>query len=409
MIRADEKLSGYDAWIIVATALLIFMGLMAVYSATLTNNPALQNNFVKQVIWVFLGIIVASAVVLMPMKWFYQYAYVLYGISILLLVLVLFLGKGSGGVHRWFILGPVRFQPSEVAKIATLFALARYLSEENRNLGQIKEVLIGFVIVLVPMALIVKEPDLGTALVFAAMVLPMMYWTGLSLFSVFLLIAPAITLVSAFTLKTFFLAMLLIVGVMLLSRRGLKVLIPNFLINIGVGVMTPILWAKLHAYQKKRILTFLGLEQDPRGLGYQVLQSKVAIGSGGVFGKGWKEGTQTQLRFLPEQHTDFIFSVVGEEFGFVGVLLVLTAFFVLLWRAFNIAAESRSRFSSLVVVGAAIIITFHVVVNTGMTVGIMPVTGLPLPFLSYGGSSLLANLILIALILNAGRRKFQYF
>ncbi len=405
----SQELKHVDVGIVAAVGFLLAVGLIAVYSATQSSSPALANNFVKQVAFVFLGIVVLSVVVLMPIKWFRQYAYVFYFFALGLLVLVLFFGTGQGSVHRWFVIGPIRFQPSEIGKIATVFALARYLSEEKRNLSHPRDVLFALSIAGLPMLLVAKEPDLGTALVFAAIVLPMMFWAGLSLLSVFLFIAPIITLVSAFSFWSFTFAMLFITAVLIVSKRGLRVIIPNFILNVMVGILTPVLWGNLHEYQQNRILTFLGLKQDPQGLGYQVLQSKVAIGSGGMWGKGWTHGTQTQLRFLPEQHTDFIFSVVGEEFGFLGVSLVLLAFFFLLWRSFNIAIECRSKFASLVVVGAVVIIAFHVIINTGMTVGIMPVTGLPLPFLSYGGSALISNMILIGLILNAGRSRFQYF
>ncbi len=325
-----------------------------------------------------------------------------------LLVLVLVAGRGQGNVHRWFIFGPLRFQPSELAKIATIFALAAYLSNDRRDLSRVRDVLTALGLALLPMALVAKEPDLGTALVFAAIVLPMMFWAGLSRFTLFLFAAPVITMAAAFTFWSFFAAMILLISVLLLSRRSMRVIVPNFLLNIAVGSVTKPLWNHLHDYQKNRILTFLGLKQDPRGLGYQVLQSKVAIGSGGLTGKGLTHGTQTQLRFLPEQHTDFIFSVIGEEGGFLAVMLVLIVFFILLWRSLNIAAECRNRFSGLVVLGAVVLIAFHVLVNMGMTVGIMPVTGLPLPFLSYGGSSMVSNMVLIGLILSAGRRRFEY-
>jgi len=403
----SEHLAKIDHGIVIALAVLLTAGLFAVYSATHSSTPELQSNFMKQIIWLFLGLVLLVFFLNAPIKWFKKYAYVFYGISLVLLALVLVF-RGSVGVHRWFAFGPLRIQPSELAKIATVLALARFVADEQRNIGRIKDLIIAFAIVLAPMMLVIKQPDLGTALVFLALILPVLYWAGLSLFVVFLILAPMITLVAAFTFESFFIAMIGILAILVISRRGLRVIVPNFLLNIGVGIVTPLMWAHLRGYQKSRILTFLGLKQDPRGLGYQVLQSKVAIGSGGFWGKGWQHGTQTQLRFLPEQHTDFIFSVIGEEFGFIGILIVLLCFFVLLWRAFSIAKECRSAFCSYLVVGAAIVILFQVLVNTGMTVGVMPVTGLPLPFLSYGGSSLITSMILVALILNAGRNRFHY-
>ena len=402
-----QKLAKIDHWIVISLSVLLAAGLVAVYSATHSSSPELQSDFAKQVIWLFLGIVMFIVFLNAPIKWFKKYAYIFYAVSLVLLGLVLVF-RGAGGVHRWFMFGPLRIQPSELAKVATILALARYVATDQRNISRMRELAVAFAIVLVPMLLVIKQPDLGTALVFLALILPVLYWAGLSLFVVFLIIAPMITLVAAFTFKTFFIAMIGILAILFISRRGLRVIVPNFLLNIGVGIITPLMWAHLRGYQKSRILTFLGLEQDPRGLGYQVLQSKVAIGSGGFAGKGWQHGTQTQLRFLPEQHTDFIFSVIGEEFGFIAITIVLLCFFILLWRAFSIAKECRSAFSSYLVVGASIVILFQVLVNTGMTVGMMPVTGLPLPFLSYGGSSLITSMILVAMILNAGRNRYRY-
>jgi rod shape determining protein RodA len=185
-------------------------------------------------------------------------------------------------------------------------------------------------------------------------------------------------------------------------------MIINFIINVSVGVATPLLWGMLKEYQQNRILTFLGLVTDPHGLGYQVIQSKVAIGSGGLTGKGFLDGTQTHLRFLPEQHTDFIFCVIGEEFGFFGAFLVLLLFFYLIYRGLTIATTVKSKFISLLAFGASVVFLFQVFVNISMTIGIMPVTGLPLPFLSYGGSSLLTSMLLTGIILNAWRKRFEY-
>lgn len=397
-----------DIPLMLALLVLLSFGLLAVFSATQNANPAIANNFSKQLVWVLVGLVVFTITMLTPLKVFQKYAYIFYGISLALLVLVLVVGGGAG-VKRWFLIGPFRFQPAEVAKIATIFALARFISQEHRNLNKLIDIGLAFAIVVGPMLLIMKEPDLGTALVFPAIILPVLFWAGLSLFTAFLIIAPLLSLVAAFNLTAFFIVMGIIIGVMVVSGRGLKVIVPNFLLNVGVGIITPLLWDHLHKYQQSRILTFLGVEQDPRGIGYQVLQSKVAIGSGGLWGKGIGDGTQTQLRFLPEQHTDFIFSVIGEEVGFLGVLLVLLLFLFIIWRSLNIAQSCKSRFASLVVVGAAMVICFHVMINTGMTVGIMPVTGLPLPFLSYGGSAMLSNMVLMGLIVGAGLRRFEYF
>lgn len=398
-----------DKSILLAMAVLIGVGLLAIYSAvTAYNAPAeLKQNFSKQVIWFAVGIIVLSIVVLMPMKFFYKQAYWLYVLTLFLLVAVLFVG-GSKGVHRWFQFGGVKFQPSEVAKIATILALARFVSSDATELQRLRDTAIAVVLVFVPGLLIFKQPDLGTALVFFSLIPPVLFWAGLSPYTIFVMVSPILTFVSSFNYYTFLVAILLICFVLYFSRRPLRAVLLVLLVNLTAGAFTPILWNRLHGYQKARILTFVGLEQDPHGTGYQVNQSKVAIGSGGFFGKGWQRGSQTQLRFLPEQHTDFVFSVVGEEFGFLGVALVLGLFATLLIRALQIALQCKSRFSSLVVVSCVTVIGFHVLINTGMTVGIMPVTGIPLPFLSYGGSALWTNMVLVGLVLNAGMRRFEY-
>jgi len=404
-----EKLRDLDKIIIVCVFFLAAAGLMAIYSATTAiNTPAmLKDNFAKQVLWFCIGVMIASAIAMMPMKVFHKYSYWLYGLGVVLLVLVLFIGAGKGS-HRWLVFGPLRLQPSEIAKIATILAVARFASNDRVDMRRYQDVAVVFAIVLAPALLIVKEPDLGTAIVFLALAAPMLFWAGLSPFVIFILLTPLISLLSSFSEYAYFAAMLLIVGVLLWRRARPWIIIAVFLVNVSVGVVTPKVWEGMHGYQRNRILSFVGIDEDLRGVGYQVNQAKVAIGAGGFWGKGWLQGTQTKLRFLPEQHTDFIFTVVGEEFGFVGVMLVIIAFLTLLLRALLIAGAVRSKFAALVVVGCVTTIAVHVIVNMGMCVGVVPVTGIPLPFLSYGGSALWTNMILIGLIINAGMRKFQY-
>lgn len=407
--RSEEAWRDLDKIIIICVFILVAAGLMALYSVTTAiNTPAiLKGNFAKQVIWFTIGIMIASAVVMTPMKFFYKYAYWFYAAGLVLLVAVFFTSPVKGS-HRWFVMGPLRLQPSEIAKVATILALARFIAKDSTDLRRYKDIAIVFGIVLLPALLIIRQPDLGTAIVFSSLAIPMLFWAGLSPFVIFVLIAPFGTLVSAFNLVSFAIAILVITGVLLWVRCRLWVFLAVLLINITVGALTPKIWEGMHDYQRDRIRTFVGLQEDPKGAGYQVNQAKVAIGSGGFWGKGWLHGTQTKLRFLPEQHTDFIFTVVGEEFGFVGVMLILLAFLTVLLRALNIAGAVKSKFSTLVVIGCVTAISVHVIINIGMCVGIMPVTGLPLPFLSYGGSAFWTNTVLVALILNAGLRRFQY-
>jgi len=405
---SDIKVSGVDYALILVVFILIFIGLIAIYSASFqVESPALKANFSRQILWFFISIIFMLVAIVIPTSAYQVSAYWLYGFAIILLVLTLVLNRGSS-IARWITIGPFRFQPAEFAKIGAIIALARYLSYEQRKLTKLKDNAVAFGMVFLPFLLIVKQPDLGTAFIFLAIILPVLFWAGLSTFFLFAITAPAIVMIASFNYYTFFLAMILIAAALLFFRRGLVISLLIMVTNIGVGIVTPILWNHLHDYQKHRILTFLGVEMDPHGLSYQVIQSKVAIGSGGFLGKGLLKGTQTQLRFLPEQHTDFVFSVIGEEFGFIGSLVIIIMFLFLLLRGISIASKVRNRFSGLMVIGAVTTIGFHVIVNIGMTVGMMPVTGLPLPFLSYGGSFLITCMILIGIIINASIRWFRY-
>lgn len=408
MLSEHRSIRHLDFNLLAAVVLLIIFGLVAIYSATYVgDSQASQLNFKKQLIWSVIGLVVLTGTIFAPIRFLHKYSYWIFAISILLLVAVLGIGTGAG-TRRWIALGPIRIQPAEIAKVGTLLALARYLSRENRDLGNFRQIAVAFGFIFLPLLLVMKQPDLGSALVFLALILPMLHWAGLSSMILFVLIAPLISLVCAFNYYTFLVAMIFISIVLFLSQRGLIFFLVNFVLNIGVGVVTPIIWNLLKDYQQKRILTFLGLVTDPHGLGYQVIQSKVAIGSGGFSGKGFLEGTQTHLRFLPEQHTDFIFCVIGEEFGFLGALIIFSVFFYLIFKGTTIATEVKSKFLSLLVFGGTIIFLFQIVINIGMTIGIMPVTGLPLPFLSYGGSALISNLVIIGLLLNASRKRFEY-
>ncbi|MFQ5601659.1 MAG: rod shape-determining protein RodA [bacterium] len=408
MLNENRLFRNVDVGLFVTVVLLLLIGLLAIYSATYAAESKTGFlKFKKQLLWVTLGFILLITCYVLPLRFFYKYAYTIYIIAIFFLLVVLVVGKGAG-TRRWLQLGPFLMQPAEFAKIAAVLALAKYLSQENRNLKNVSDVAFAFGIVFIPLVLVMRQPDLGSALVFLALILPIMHWAGLSHVVLFVLIAPLLSLVCAFNYYSFLIAMLVISLVLILFQRGLVFFLINLIINISVGIFTPIMWNILKEYQKQRILTFLGLVTDPHGLGYQVIQSKVAIGSGGFLGKGFLQGTQTHLRFLPEQHTDFIFCVIGEEFGFVGVLVILALFLYLVFKGIRIATQAKSAFSSLLVFGCVIILLFQISVNVGMTVGIMPVTGLPLPFLSYGGSSLLTNMIIVGLMLNASKKRFEY-
>lgn len=396
----------FDIPLLLSVILATLFGIGAIYSATYNwEYGAAGGIYERQIIW---SAIAAAAVLLtlfVPPRYYYALAYVLYGVSICLLVLVLLFGES-----RWFDLGPFYMQPSELAKIATILALARYLSTRNLDLDRPRSLFTPFFLVLLPAVLVFRQPDLGTALVFTSVLLPMLYWAGMRPVVLFFLISPFLSVICAFHYVALVVLVLIFAAVIFLVRPGRLMTTAIVAVNLAVAVGAPYLWEnKLHDYQRRRILTFLNPDMDKLGAGYQVMQSKVAIGSGGLDGKGYLQGTQTKLSFLPEQHTDFVFSVIGEEFGFVGAILVLSLFLLIIWRAIHIAGLVKSRFSSLVAIGLAAMLTFHVFVNIGMTVGVVPVTGLPLPYFSYGGSQLVVNLILAGLLLNFYAYRHEYY
>ncbi len=406
MMAKKKKNKGLDWATLVAVLILVVSSLVAVYSTSYSSEVTyIQDNFSKQILWILFGLVVLFVVAYIPGEWLYSTAWFWY-VFLMILLILLFAGFGSGSTNRWFQLGSIRFQPSEFVKPVLILALSHYLSDDQRQLTT-RTLAVVFAIVFLPFVLVIRQPDLGTSLTFLVIVLPMLYWRGLSPFIIFVICAPFLTFIASFNYWTFFFSVLVITIILYISQRGWLIYWSVFLVNILVGIAAPQIWNHLHEYQKKRIFTFLGLVSDPRGAGYQIIQSKVAVGSGGFLGKGFTQGSQTQLRFLPAQHTDFIFSVIAEEWGFVGAMVVLLAFFVLLMRAVFIASVSRSMFSSLAVIGVTSVLAFQIVVNIGMAVGIMPVTGLPLPFVSYGGSSMISSFIMLGILLNSYRTRFN--
>jgi rod shape determining protein RodA len=399
-----------DYVLLISVLGLLVIGLLALYSSS--NTGATEgygtNYFFKQLVWISIGLALMMTIVFIPNKLIYESAYILYGVSIFLLIVVIFFGSVGQGAERWLRIGPLYFQPSEIAKLTTILAVARFISQDKVNLNSFKDFIIATSFILVPFIFIVRQPDLGTAMVFGALALPMFYWAGLKGSNLILILMPFLVMLASFQFYTFLILMIILVLYLAYTRKSKTVSIVNFLANISMGLITPVLWNHLKSYQRNRIKIFLNPEADPKGAGYQIIQSKVAIGSGGFTGKGFLQGSQTQLRFLPEQHTDFIFAVIGEEFGFLGVLIGLIFFFVFLMRGIFIATIVKSRFNSIVSVGIVTVLAFHVIVNIGMTIGLFPVTGLPLPFLSYGGSALLTNMVMAGILLNFYKNRYEY-
>ncbi len=390
-------------WSVVA---LLVIGIAFVYSATVENVQVPTPLHTRQIVWALLGLALLFLVTALPIQFFYSTSYILYGLAILLLVGIL---VDVGGSSRWFDLPlGIRFQPSEPAKVALILAAARYLAGRNVSFRRVQDFLVPMALGGLPFLLVARQPDLGTSVIFPVIIIPMLFWRGLPLWAIILLCSPGLSVMTAFSPLTWGL-MLLVIGAIIWRarlRRGVAAAV--LLTVIAFGVLTPMAWDHLHDYQRQRIVTFLDPQQDRLGAGYHIIQSTVAVGSGGLLGKGYLQGTQTKLNFLPEQHTDFIFSVIAEETGLLGALTVILLFSLILARALRAAAEIRNPFGQLVVVGATAVLFFHFVVNVGMALGLLPITGLPLPFVSYGGSHLLSQMALIGLILGFRMRWMEY-
>jgi rod shape determining protein RodA len=397
-------------WYLVGTALILSgIGIILIYSAKHYDpNPFIRGYYLKQVFWLVLSIFSCFILFLVPIRLHEVFVSVYYVIGIALLVAVLAFGSAKMGAARWFSFGSFNLQPSEFAKIATLMALARYLSYTKRSFYNLRFLTSVFLLALLPALLILKQPDLGTSLVFMAILISLLFWKGLSLWQIVLFVSPFLSLIFAFHYISFAIFFLILVGILYYLRPHFLFTTLMLLLNLGFGIITPLAWNHLHDYQKMRIVVFLDPGKDPQKAGYQIIQSKIAVGSGGVLGKGFLKGTQTKLAFLPEQHTDFVFAVLGEEFGFWGALVLLGLFCFLFIRGVTIARKCRNSFASFVALGLASVFAFQMLINIGMVVGLMPVTGLPLPFVSYGGSSLVTSWAMIGILLSINHKWYEY-
>jgi len=386
---------------------LVVIGLASIYSATFDTNAA--GRFDKQLLWACLGFVSLVVTMFTPLRVIQRWSFALYLLSLLGLGAVLAIGTREHGSQSWFGVGGMGGQPSEFVKITTILALASFLSRNDVSMGSLKDVAKAFVILFLPISLIMMQPDLGTSLTFIAMFVPVLYWAGASNFLIVAVIAPALVALSAIIGTTTFLIVLALVGgALFFFREDRFVSALMFGINAMIGIFVQVAYEKLPMYQQKRIATFLDPNNDPLGAGYNVIQAKVAIGSGGFFGKGYLQGTQTQLNFIPKQWTDFIFCVPGEEFGFLGAAIVLALFAILLAHGVRVGYTAKNRFGSTIAIGISALFAVHVFVNIGMSVGLMPVMGIPLPFLSYGGSSLCSYMIMVGLMMNVYANRKEY-
>lgn len=408
-MRIDYKLRDkFDFVVFFSVLALMTIGLAAIYSSTF-NNPAAKGNFEKQLVFVVISVIAFFIVYSLPTRFFKAAALPTYLLSILLLLAVMVIGRRVYGAKSWLLVGSLGFQPAEFAKIGTILMLAYFLSKPNTNLDSLKDIILSLAIGFIPVFLILLEPDLGTSLVFFVIILIMIFWKGISFFGLFLVLSPMFVSISALFGIYYFLAAILIVTASLIFFKKDVFFSGSILaFNLGAGFFADYIFRALSPHQQKRIQTFINPTADPLGAGYNSIQAKLAIGSGGLFGKGFMHGNQTQLQFIPEQWTDFIYCVIGEEFGFIGAVLVLSLFLVIFLRLLRIASVSKDEFLSLTLIGIISVYLIHLIINVGMTLGIMPVIGIPLPFVSYGGSFLLVDMIMLGIAGNIFRTRKNY-
>jgi rod shape determining protein RodA len=393
-----------DYRLIFTAGLLSLFGLAMVYSAGQTDTPtSVANVYKSQAVWLIIGVGFAYAVAQSSVRFIEWMTVPLYALSIFLLGLTLVVGTGAGtaaGTKSWLAIGGVRVgQPSEIAKITVVLMLAKALADRREPARSLLDLWKPAIIVLVPWAIIMLQPDLGTGIVFIGIFFAMLYWAGVAWPLLILIASPAVSLILSFSVGLWGAWFFVLLALVLWYRPYLIEGIVLMVLNVATGVIAPMMWEKLAPYQQNRLRTFLDPSTDVRGSGYHVIQSKVAIGSGGIFGQGFTVGTQKRLAFLPEQHTDFIFAVVGEELGFIGVTVALGLFLWLFLRITQVAERANDSFSSLVAFGLMSGWFVHVLVNVGMTLNLMPITGIPLPFFSYGGSFMLACWLAVGILM----------
>jgi len=408
-LRIDYKINDkFDFGIFIPVIFLVSIGLAAIFSSTI-SNPAAQGNFEKQVVFSVVSLIIFLIAYSIPTSSFKLISLPTYLISIALLIFVLVAGRKVSGAKSWIDLGPFGFQPSEFAKIGTILALSAYLTRRNTDIDSLLDVIIALGIGLIPVALILLEPDMGTTFVFFGLILSMIFWKGISLFGLFIVLSPAfVAVASLFGVYYFLGAMIFVVISLIFFKKNIFFSGSIMALHLGAGFFTDYVYKALSPHQQKRIQSFIDPMADPLGSGYNAIQAKVAIGSGGLFGKGFLAGNQTQLQFIPEQWTDFIYCVIGEEFGFVGSFITLALFVILFMKIFKITTQAKDEFLSLVLMGILSVYFIHLIINIGMTIGIMPVIGIPLPFVSYGGSSLVVNMFMLGIVANVYRTRKNY-
>jgi rod shape determining protein RodA len=409
-----------DWMMVIIWALLVAFGWMNIYSAVYNAENHyifdFSQRYGKQMIWIGAALLLAFIIIVIDPKFFNQFSYLIYGLMLLLLIFVLLFGKEVAGSKSWFQIGSFGLQPAEFMKFATSLALAHFLSTQEKTLNSLKSKATAVVIIFIPAALILLQNDTGSALVYTSFIF-VLYRFGLSgnifvIGFVAALLAILSLLLTTVTQKLIMLGVIAVPGVIVfvLMKKNLSnivKLIGLYLLIGGYVFSVDYAFSKLQPHQQIRIKVLLNMESDPHGAGYNVKQAKIAVGSGGVTGKGFLNGTQTKFDFVPEQSTDFIFCTVGEEWGFTGSTAVIIMFVLLLMRIVYVAERQRSLFSKIYGYSVASILFFHLTINIGMVLGLLPVIGIPLPFFSYGGSSLWAFTILLFIFIRQDAERMQ--
>ncbi|RJP80315.1 MAG: rod shape-determining protein RodA [Candidatus Zixiibacteriota bacterium] len=402
------KLKRLDYYLLFGTLAVVSLSLMLLFSVRSQGLGDVPYLFNRQLLYAVIGLFLMAGAALMSPRVHFGLAYVIYAICCAILLGVIGWGSLAKGAVRWIDVGLFTFQPSEPAKIGLILALARLLTDKKMDLNQPAHVLRAIILTGFPLMLVMAQPDLGTSIIFGSVFLFMIVAAGIPLGYLLILVSPLLAALTSFHALAFLLFMILMVWLAWRMKLYLGILIFLILGNLAISAATPYFWGHLKPYQQMRLVSFMNPEADPKGSGYQVIQSKVAVGSGGLIGKGLGQGSQTQLKFLPEQHTDFIFSMLGEELGLAGATAALLLYGLILVRGFRVAILAGGKYTALVCTGLCAMLLMHIFINIGMALGMMPVTGLPLPFLSYGGSFLWTSMIAVGIILGAHLRRGDY-
>ena len=364
-LKFDRRIFQYFDWTLLGFVLAICgIGILNIYSTGFSSSQQQIPLYVKQIQWVGLGLVLMLTVFFIDYRVIVEYAYIIYGVAVVLLVVVMLFGYSSHGSQRWIDIGFFSLQPSELMKVVIVIVLARYFDNHKSNEPyKLKELWVPFFLVAFPFLLILRQPDLGTALMLMIVFGSIVLFTGIDKKSFWTLVVTGL-------------------------------------------IFMPVAWFFLKDYQRQRLITFLNPEKDPLGAGYHVIQSMIAVGSGKILGKGFLSGSQTQLKFLPEQQTDFIFSVFAEEWGFLGAMILLVLFMIVILWGLKIASQAKDSVGTTIAFGITALIAWEFFINIGMVLGILPVVGIPLPFFSYGGSAMFSLMLAVGLLMNVSARRF---